>query len=50
MLSYVGNFGYGWSSGFSGSKGVFLLVSTQNFGSGNPGYRADGFQLRCLSE
>ncbi len=49
-LIHVGNRGYSWSSSIAGS-----LVHSVGFDTGllDPqriGYRADGFQLRCLQE
>ncbi len=45
-----GNYGYNWSSSFSGTSGVFLNFGTQHLGPSYVDYRGHGHQLRCLSE
>ncbi len=46
----VGYNGYSWSSAVSGPSGVFLNFHTQLLDPRNPSDRANGRQLRCLSE
>ncbi len=46
----VGNVGYNWSSMVSGIYGRFLWFTAQDLGPSSTGNRADGRQLRCLSE
>ncbi|WP_298081227.1 hypothetical protein [uncultured Rikenella sp.] len=46
----VGNYGYNWSSSFSGTSGVFLNFGTQHLGPSYVDYHGHGLQLRCLSE
>ena len=48
-LMFVGDSGYGWSSAFSGTGGVFLSFDAQGLNPGSAYYRAGGRQLRCLS-
>ena len=45
-----GNYGYNWSSSFSGTSGVFLNFGTQHLYTSFSDYRGHGHQLRCLSE
>ena len=49
-LTYVGNYGYSWSSELSGTDGIFLHFGTQNLGPSSVDGRGHGLQLRCLSE
>ena len=49
-LNNVGNYGFSWSSSFSGTGGMFLNFDAQSLTSSYVGHRAHGLQLRCLSE
>ena len=49
-LYYVGNHGFSWSSRVSGTYGMHLVFNVTELYPSSAGYRAYGFQLRCLSE
>ena len=49
-LWYVGNHGFSWSSATSGIYGLHLVFNVAQLYPSSAGYRAYGFQLRCLSE
>ncbi len=44
----VGNEGSSWSSGFSGTNGVYLLSDVSRLNPSYASHRAHGFQVRCL--
>ena len=47
-LAGVGNEGSGWSSGFSGTNGVYLLSDVSRLNPSYASHRAHGFQVQCL--
>ncbi|WP_294599297.1 hypothetical protein [uncultured Rikenella sp.] len=49
-LVSVGSNGFSYSSSVSGSNGVYLHFVVTYLNPSSAGYRAHGFQLRCLSE
>ncbi|WP_294600581.1 hypothetical protein [uncultured Rikenella sp.] len=49
-LYYVGNEGSVWSASASGTYGVCLRFVMNAAQPGHSNRRANGFQLRCLSE
>ncbi|WP_300829231.1 hypothetical protein [uncultured Rikenella sp.] len=46
----VGHYGYSWSTAPSGTKGIYLDFGMEWLRPDNSNCRANGFQLRCLSE
>ncbi|WP_294594798.1 hypothetical protein [uncultured Rikenella sp.] len=50
IARHVGNYGYSWSSAVSGINGRFLWFYSQVLDPSNSHHRANGLQLRCLSE
>ena len=49
-LSHVGNEGSVWSASANGTLGVYLRFVMTAAQPTYSSYRANGFQLRCLSE
>ncbi|WP_297625990.1 hypothetical protein [uncultured Rikenella sp.] len=46
----ISNYGFSCSASVSGSSGVCLNLYVAGLTPSNTAYRANGFQLRCLSE
>ena len=46
----IGNSGYSWTSAANGIRGMFLSFDATGLNPSDSHYRANGLQLRCLSE